>query len=127
MRPETLVMLDRCQVDCLAIDEAHCISAWGHDFRPEYRQLLPVRQRYPEAVCVAFTATATARVQARYRRQSWASATKMTFIASFDRENLFLEVRPRSDGLRQTLAFLRAHARPVGHHLLQHARAASTG
>ena len=59
VRAETRVLLDRSQVACLAIDEAHCISQWGHDFRPEYRQLLPVRQRYPAAVCIAFTATAT--------------------------------------------------------------------
>ena len=63
LRPETLVLLDRSRVRCLAIDEAHCISEWGHDFRPEYRQLLPVRERYRDAVCIALTATATERVR----------------------------------------------------------------
>ena len=108
LRPETQVLLDRSRVACLAIDEAHCISAWGHDFRPEYRQLLPVRQRYGHAVCVAFTATATPRVRADicailgFREHS-------VFVASFNRENLFLEVQPRTNGLAQTLAFLAAH------------------
>ena len=63
LRPETLLMLDDCRVDCLTIDEAHCISEWGHDFRPEYRQLVQVRRRLPDAVCLALTATATERVR----------------------------------------------------------------
>ena len=108
LRPETLLMLDNCRVDCLAIDEAHCISAWGHDFRPEYRQLLPVRQRYPGAVCVAFTATATARVR-RDISEMLGFRHENEFVASFDRENLYLAVQPRTNGLAQTLAFLGAH------------------
>ena len=108
VRAETRVLLDRSQVACLAIDEAHCISQWGHDFRPEYRQLLPVRQRYPAAVCVAFTATATQRVQADIKA-TLGFRDENTFIASYNRENLFLEVRPRSNGPAQAIAFLEAH------------------
>ena len=108
VRAETRVLLDRSQVACLAIDEAHCISQWGHDFRPEYRQLLPVRQRYPAAVCVAFTATATQRVQADIKT-TLGFRDENTFIASYNRENLFLEVRPRLNGPAQTIAFLEAH------------------
>ena len=68
-RPETLVrpailsLLAQVPVDCFTIDEAHCISEWGHDFRPEYRQLTDVRRRLPHAVCLAVTATATDRVR----------------------------------------------------------------
>src|SRR5512141_1087841 len=63
LSPRILLLLESVQVDCITIDEAHCISEWGHDFRPEYRQLVSVRQRFPEAVCLALTATATARVR----------------------------------------------------------------
>jgi len=69
LAPETLMMestrelLETLRVDCFTIDEAHCISEWGHDFRPEYRQLAEVRKDFPEAVCLALTATATPRVR----------------------------------------------------------------
>ncbi|MCP5052427.1 MAG: RecQ family ATP-dependent DNA helicase, partial [bacterium] len=65
LKPRTLEMLSGLpvDVDCITIDEAHCISDWGHDFRPEYRQIIDVRERFPKAVCVALTATATARVR----------------------------------------------------------------
>jgi len=59
LTPRILGLLSELRVDCLTIDEAHCISEWGHDFRPEYRQLADVRRRYPQAVCLALTATAT--------------------------------------------------------------------
>ena len=108
LRPETLVLLERAGVACLTIDEAHCISQWGHDFRPEYRQLLPVRQRFPAAVCAAFTATATQRVQDDIRG-ILGFRSEDVFVASYNRENLFLEVRSRTDGLAQVLAFLETH------------------
>ena len=109
--PETLLtarlssLLSGLQVDLLAIDEAHCISEWGHDFRPEYRQLVGVRRRFPSAVCMALTATATPRV-----RNDIAStlgfAQSNEFVASFNRENLFIEVTPKRDPVAQTLRFL---------------------
>lgn len=113
LRAETLRLLEQSNVSCLAIDEAHCISEWGHDFRPEYRQLASVRQRLPAAVCLAVTATATERV-----RQDILSSLDISeageFLASFDRENLLLRVEPRSDGLSQTLAFLEGHRGEAG-------------
>lgn len=108
LRPETRVLLDQSRVACFTIDEAHCISQWGHDFRPDYRQLLPVRRRYPAAVCLALTATATERVRNDIR-QILGFAAADAFIASFDRPNLYLAVRPRVGGLSQVLAFLEAH------------------
>ncbi|MCP4425584.1 MAG: DNA helicase RecQ [Chloroflexi bacterium] len=113
LRPETILLLEQIQVDCLTIDEAHCISEWGHDFRPEYRQLTDLRRRLSDAVCLAVTATATQRV-----RQDIKSALGIPaaaeFIASFDRENLFLTIEPKTAGLRQTLEFLDAHREQSG-------------
>lgn len=108
LRPETLVLLERAGVACLTIDEAHCISQWGHDFRPEYRQLLPVRRRFPAAVCAAFTATATRRVQDDIRG-ILGFRSEDIFVASYNRENLFLEVQPRTNGYEQVCALLEAH------------------
>jgi ATP-dependent DNA helicase RecQ len=105
LMPRILLLLESVQVDCITIDEAHCISEWGHDFRPEYRQLVAVRQRFPEAVCLALTATATARV-----RQDIRTTLKFTttneFIASFNRENLYIEVARKQDAYQQTIDML---------------------
>jgi len=113
LRPETLVLLEGVRPACFAIDEAHCISEWGHDFRPEYRQLVDVRRRFARAVCVALTATATPRVQEDIQ-QSLHFARSQTFVASFNRPNLFLAVRPRDDGARQIIAFLAEHKEESG-------------
>ena len=108
LRPETLLLLEQSRLACFAVDEAHCISEWGHDFRPEYRQLQQVRRRFPQAVCVALTATATPRVREDIRRLLGIEAGG-EFVASFNRANLSLAVQPRRDGLGQTLAFLEQH------------------
>jgi ATP-dependent DNA helicase RecQ len=108
LRPETLLLLEQSQLTCLAIDEAHCISQWGHDFRPEYRQIMTVRQRLPQVVCVALTATATPRVQQDIQ-QTLHFKEKNIFIASFDRPNLFIEVAAKSNTLQQVLTFIAAH------------------
>ena len=100
--PETLLtprlfgLLASVSVDCLTIDEAHCISEWGHDFRPEYRRLVEVRRNFPKAVCLALTATATTRVRADIETTLGFEA-KNEFIASFNRENLLIEVVPKTD------------------------------
>ena len=108
LRPETLLMLQECQMDCLAIDEAHCISQWGHDFRPEYRQLAQMRERFPNAVCIALTATATLRVQTDIR-QALGFRDENEFVASFDRKNLSIAVESKVDLYQQTFDFLTAH------------------
>ncbi len=113
MRPEILLMLDESNVACLAIDEAHCISQWGHDFRPEYRQLVSIRERFRNAVCVALTATATQRVRQDIK-QSLTIQEGNEFIASFNRENLFIAVEPKVDLSKQTLEFLNAHRHESG-------------
>ena len=113
VRPEILVMLDDSDVACLAIDEAHCISEWGHDFRQEYRQLVSIRERFQNAVCVALTATATPRVQ-KDIKQLLKFDVENEFIGSFDRANLFIAVEPKVELLDQTLAFLHKHRQESG-------------
>ena len=108
VRPEILVMLDDSDVACLAIDEAHCISEWGHDFRQEYRQLVSIRERFKNAVCIALTATATPRVQNDIKKLLKFDKDN-EFIGSFDRENLFIAVEPKVELLEQTLVFLNRH------------------
>lgn len=113
VKPEIATLLSQVQVDCLTIDEAHCISEWGHDFRPEYRQLIAIRQQLPDAVCIAVTATATDRV-----REDIKTNLDITdageFIASFNRENLFLAVEPKQDGLLQAVTFINDHKGEAG-------------
>jgi ATP-dependent DNA helicase RecQ len=113
VRPETQGLLNDCAVDALAIDEAHCISQWGHDFRPEYRQLLNVRQRLANAVCIALTATATPRVQEDIK-QMLALREENSFLTSFDRPNLHIAVTPRNNPLQQVLDFLADHENQSG-------------
>ncbi len=108
LTPRMFNVLKTQRVDCLTIDEAHCISEWGHDFRPNYRQLIQVRQQFPNAVCMALTATATPRVR-RDIMKSLQFEEKNEFIASFDRENLFLEVVPKDNPGHQTVQFLKKH------------------
>jgi len=105
LTPRILSLLDSIQVDCITIDEAHCISEWGHDFRPEYRQIVEVRKRFPNAVCLALTATATSRVRQDIRTTLKFSTTN-EFIASFNRENLYIEVIPKRDAYAQTIDML---------------------
>ena len=110
--PETLLteriftLLSQVKLALLTIDEAHCISEWGHDFRPEYRQIMSVRQRYPDAICLALTATATERVRSDIKTSLEFSQSN-EFVASFDRENLFIDVQPKTDGISQTVKFLK--------------------
>ncbi len=106
LKPSILELLKSVPVDCLAIDEAHCISFWGHEFRPEYRKLQDIRQNFPDAVCAAFTATATPRVREDIKECLGFSQAR-EFVASFDRENLFLEVRPKENAWSQLLDFIR--------------------
>ena len=106
MMQRTLALLSSLQVDCFTIDEAHCISEWGHDFRPEYRQLIEGRKRFPKAVCVALTATATPRVQ-KDIKESLHFKKSDSFIAGFNRENLFLQIVPKTKPTEQTLEFIK--------------------
>ncbi|MBN2357312.1 DNA helicase RecQ [candidate division KSB1 bacterium] len=109
----TLEMLHTQTLSCLTIDEAHCISEWGHDFRPEYRRLVRVRKAFPGAVLIALTATATPRVQKDIVETLEFESTN-AFIASFNRENLFMEIVAKTDPATQLLDFLDRHKEQSG-------------
>ncbi|MEX0996829.1 MAG: DNA helicase RecQ [Flavobacteriaceae bacterium] len=108
--PESLSFLmphlNTNNVSLFAIDEAHCISAWGHDFRPAYTQLGTLKNTFPEVPVAAFTATADSATQDDIVKQLHIPKAKK-HLASFDRKNLFLEVRPGTNRLPQILQFLR--------------------
>ncbi len=113
VKPGTLLKLDRSNVSCLAIDEAHCISQWGHDFRLDYRELDSVRERFQNSVCLAMTATATPKVQEDIK-QSLNFPKGSEFVDSFDRKNLFIAVEPKVELLTQTLSFLNKNSEGSG-------------
>jgi superfamily II DNA helicase RecQ len=106
LKSHMLALLSAVKVECLAIDEAHCISQWGHDFRPEYRRLAEARDHFSDAVCVALTATATPRVREDIQT-SLHMAHGREFTASFNRENLFIRILPKNNPVDQTIQFLR--------------------
>ena len=119
LAPERLVMdgflerLQRAAPAFIAVDEAHCISQWGHDFRPEYRQLRALRTALPSVAVHAYTATATPHVRndivAELRLKN---ATVL--VGSFDRPNLIYRVRPRTDRLVQVVAAIQRHRDQAG-------------
>ena len=96
------LFLDRVQKDvgisAIAIDEAHCVSEWGHDFRPEYSKLKLIRQRYPQIPLQALTATATKRVQQDIVRQLNLRSPDV-HVASFDRSNIHYQVQPKDKNI----------------------------
>jgi ATP-dependent DNA helicase RecQ len=117
--PERMVMerfqnfLREINVRTFAIDEAHCISHWGHDFRPEYRQLAGIRDRFPEATFHAFTATATEQVRQDIIEQLHLRHPAV-LVGSFDRPNLVYRVVPRRKALEQVLEVLERHRGQAG-------------
>ena len=108
-----LAMLGRCAVSYVAVDEAHCISQWGHDFRPEYRQLGRLRSVFPGVRLHAYTATATARVRRDIVRQLELE-DPLELVGSFDRPNLVYRVLARSNLKRQLTDVLNRHPRQAG-------------
>ena len=108
-----LALLAGCQVRFVAIDEAHCISQWGHDFRPEYRQLGRLRARLPNVSLHAYTATATARVRRDIAAQL-ALADPVELVGSFDRPNLVYRVLARANLKRQLQDVLARHRGQAG-------------
>jgi ATP-dependent DNA helicase RecQ len=97
-------------ISCFAIDEAHCVSEWGHDFRPDYRQLSMLRQRFPQVAMMGLTATATERVRQDILQQL-RLADPLVQVSSFNRHNLFYDVRPKGrDAYRDLLQQVQQHS-----------------
>src|SRR5580658_4627229 len=117
--PERLMLsgflddLQKWNVNLIAVDEAHCISEWGHDFRPEYRQLAELRGLFPNVPMMALTATATERVRADIVKLLQLRAPSL-FVASFNRPNLNYRVLAKSKPSSQVLEFLRSRPRESG-------------
>lgn len=112
--PDTLDLLDRGRVALFAIDEAHCVSQWGHDFRPDYLQLSLLHERWPDVPRIALTATATAATHAEIR-QRLSLGDARDFVASFDRPNIRYRIVPKDNPRAQLLQLLRTeHAGDAG-------------
>lgn len=108
-----LPLLQKAQLNLFAIDEAHCISAWGHDFRPEYTQMRFIKKAFPHVPIIALTATADKVTRKDIIKQMHLSDPKV-YIASFDRPNLGLEVRPGQRRFEQILAFIKKRPNQSG-------------
>jgi ATP-dependent DNA helicase RecQ len=102
-------VLRTLNVTMFAIDEAHCISEWGHDFRPDYRNLKNLREKFPNIPIIALTATATEKVRADIVRQL-ALPSPHVFTSSFNRQNLSYEVLPKKDSFGTILSLLSLYA-----------------
>ncbi len=110
---QTLADLQRLGVARFAIDEAHCISEWGHDFRPDYRRLAGLRRVFPGVPVLALTATATDRVR-RDIVDLLGLRDPRCYVASFDRPNLFYRVLPKNDTFATLLRFVRERSNESG-------------
>lgn len=112
-KEDNIKLLQNVKVSFYAIDEAHCISEWGHDFRPEYRRIRPIIQEICEAPVIALTATATPKVQLDIQKNLGMSNAKV-FKSSFNRDNLYYEVRSKGDITKDIIKFIKQHTGKSG-------------
>ncbi|WP_416382253.1 DNA helicase RecQ [Nocardia transvalensis] len=103
----TMQLLDRAKVSVFAIDEAHCVSQWGHDFRPDYLALSVLHERWPDVPRIALTATATEATRVEIAERLDLTGARH-FVASFDRPNIQYRIEPKNRPEQQLLAFIRA-------------------
>lgn len=108
-KEENIVFLKHIKISFYAIDEAHCISEWGHDFRPEYRNIRPIVDRIGKAPIIALTATATDKVRTDIKKNLGMSDAK-DFVSSFNRPNLYYEVKPKTKDVdKDIIRFIMKH------------------
>jgi ATP-dependent DNA helicase RecQ len=108
-KADNLEFLKKAKISFVAVDEAHCISEWGHDFRPEYRKIKEIIENIDDNLpIIALTATATPKVQLDIKK-SLDLEDNLTFKTSFNRANLYYEVRPKQNAKKQLIKFLAQH------------------
>lgn len=107
-KEENIEFLSKITISFVAIDEAHCISEWGHDFRPEYRRLRPIIENIGNVPIIALTATATEKVQQDIQKNLGMTNANV-FKASFNRPNLYYEVRPKRDVNKEIIKYVKQH------------------
>lgn len=112
-KEENLVFLSQAKISLIAIDEAHCISEWGHDFRPEYRKIRSIIDKLGRLPIIALTATATPKVQQDIQR-NLQMEDAVVFKSSFNRKNLYYEVRFKTDTKKQIIQYIKNHAGKSG-------------
>jgi ATP-dependent DNA helicase RecQ len=112
-KPENVEFLKQANISFVAIDEAHCISEWGHDFRPEYRRIKDIIKQVGDLPIIALTATATPKVQLDIQRNLQMEDANL-FKSSFNRDNLYYEVRPKKGVKIQLVKFMREHVGKSG-------------
>ncbi|MEG0518386.1 MAG: DNA helicase RecQ [Bacteroidales bacterium] len=105
-KEENIQLLRQCNISFYAVDEAHCISEWGHDFRPEYRKIHPIVNEIGAAPIIALTATATPKVQSDIQKNLGMSDATV-FKSSFNRENLYYEIRPKVNTEKEIIKFIK--------------------
>ena len=107
-KEDNVAFLRKVKVSFYAIDEAHCISEWGHDFRPEYRRIRPIINEIGTVPLIALTATATPKVQMDIQKNLGMSDASV-FKSSFNRPNLYYEIRPKHDVDREIIRYIKQH------------------
>ncbi|MDE5730606.1 MAG: DNA helicase RecQ [Alistipes sp.] len=107
-KEDNVAFLRKVKISFYAIDEAHCISEWGHDFRPEYRRIRPIINEIGAAPLIALTATATPKVQLDIQKNLGMSDASV-FKSSFNRSNLYYEIRPKHDVDREIIRYIKQH------------------
>jgi len=112
-KEENIELLKKVKISFFAIDEAHCISEWGHDFRPEYRRLRSIMDQIAEVPVIALTATATPKVQLDIQKNLGMTDAQL-FKASFNRPNLYYEVRPKKDVSKEIIKYIRQNSGKSG-------------
>lgn len=113
-KDENVEFLKSVKISFYAIDEAHCISEWGHDFRPEYRRIRPIINEIGKAPIIALTATATDKVRTDIKK-SLGIVDAMEFKSSFNRPNLYYEVRPKTKDIdKEIIRFIKQHSGKSG-------------